>query len=102
MARPREELHEILCKVLGSRNCYFQPPSNIQMKYPCIKYELVRMDTDYADNFPYLNAKSYSLTVIDRDPDTNIPDELLNLPYCSFDRSYSADDLYHAVLTIYH
>lgn len=102
MARPREELHEILCKVLGSRNCYFKPPSNIRMKYPCITYDLARRDNIHADNVPYLNLKAYTLTVIDEDPDTKIPEELLKLPYCSFDRSYDIENLHHEVLTIYY
>lgn len=102
MTKTREMLHEILCDVLGSRNCYFEPPSNIRRNYPCIDYQLNRIESNHADNLPYLHAKSYTLTVMDKDPDTKIPENLLNLPYCSFDRTYSADNLYHAVLTIYY
>lgn len=102
MARPREELHEILCNVIGSRNCYFQPPSNIRMKYPCMRYELARMNPLHADNIPYLNAKAYSLTYIDKDPESEMPERLLQLPYCSFDRAYNADGLHHTVLTLYY
>lgn len=102
MARPREELHEILCNVLGSRNCYFKPPSNIKMKYPCIRYELARITSTRADNIPYLNGKAYSLTYIDEDPDSVIPEKLLELPMCSFDRAYDAEGLHHTVLTIFY
>lgn len=102
MVKPREELHEILCNILGSRNCYFQPPSSKEMKYPCIRYELARIDQTHADNISYLNAKAYSLTYIDEDPDSDMPDKILKLPYCSFDRSYDADGLHHTVFTLYY
>lgn len=102
MAKSREDLHEILCKILGTRNCYFQPPSNIRRNYPCIDYELTRIDNIHADNIPYLNAKAYTLTYIDEDPDSEIPDKILQLPYCSFDRPYNADGLHHTVFTLYY
>lgn len=102
MARPREELHEVLCNIIGSRNCYFQPPSTIRMVYPCIRYELARINPTHADNIPYLNSKAYSLTYIDEDLESEIPEKLLNLPYCSFDRSYDAEGLHHTVLTLYY
>ena len=38
MAKTREELHELLVSVLGSRNVYFQPPESIRMQYPAIVY----------------------------------------------------------------
>lgn len=102
MNRPRTELHEILCNVLHSRNCYFEPPSTIRMSYPCIRYELARIDTTRADNIPYLNGKAYSLTYIDEDPDSTMVDRLLSLPYCTFDRAYDADGLHHTVMTIFY
>lgn len=102
MTRSREELHEILCNILGSRNCYFQPPSSKKMKYPCIRYELARITPTHADNIPYLSAKAYSLTYIDEDPDSDMPDKILKLPYCSFDRAYNADGLHHTVFTLFY
>lgn len=98
----RAELHEILCSVLGSRNCYYSPPSSIRMKYPCIRYELAGIRGDFADNIAYKNSKRYTLTVIDDDPDSEIPNKLLDLPYCVFDRAYTADNLNHFVLTLYY
>lgn len=100
MARTRLELHEILCGILGSRNCYFTAPSN-GMEYPCIKYELVGKKVDYADNIPYKTARRWTLIVIDEDEDSEIPDRLEQLPYCSFDRRYTTSELNHFVFTLY-
>lgn len=99
MGRTRLELHELLCDILSSRNVYFKPPA--RMNYPCIKYERARPSKQYADNIPYRNTKCYTLTYIDSNPDSEMIDRIGNLPMCSFDRSYDADDLHHTVYTLY-
>ena len=80
---------------------YFQPPENTKMEYPCIVYEREAEDTMFADNLPFRRVKRYSVTVIDRDPDSAIPDKVADLPMCSFDRHFTADDLNHDVFTIF-
>ena len=97
----RLELHEKLCELLGTRNVYFQPPSTHKMSYPCTRYELSNVDSRFANNMPYNHEKSYTLTVIDKDPDSKIPDSILALQKCKFDRSYTADNLNHWVFTLY-
>lgn len=102
MRTKREYLHERLCSILGSRNCYFQSPTGLKMKYPCIKYDLNDENTKYADDIIYSKYYRWNLTVIDYDPESDIPDKLEeSLSYCSFDRSYFADGLAHFVLTLY-
>lgn len=102
MAKSRKSLSNMFRKILGNSNCYFTPPSSINMKYPCIKYELERIDSSFADNLPYKTAKKYIVTVIDIDPDSEIPEEMMKIPYCRFDRSYIADGLNHFVFTLYY
>lgn len=97
----RIELHEKLKVILGSDFVYFQPPESVKMTYPCIVYALDSVDTKYADDKPYLNERRYSVTIIDKDPDSIIPDKLLVLPMCSFNRMYTADNLNHWVFTLY-
>lgn len=99
--RPRAELHEILKQIPGSKYVYFQPPESVKMKYPCIVYSMDDIDTKAADNISYVNTKRYSVTIIDKDPDSMIPEALLKLPMCSFDRSYTIDNLNHWVLRLY-
>lgn len=101
MAKTRLMLQAQLENLLGSRNVYFSPPSGFHMNYPCIKYELVNARTDSADNINYMIQDRYSLIGIDPNPDSDIKDKLLSLPYCSSDRTYKADDLQHYVFTLY-
>lgn len=98
----RLELHEELRAILGSGLVYFQPPETVKMTYPCIVYALDDVDMRYADDKPYLNKRCYSVTVIDKDPDSAIPDGLLILPMCSFERFYTADNLNHWVFRLYY
>lgn len=60
--RPRTELHDILCAVLGSKNCYFQPPTGTQIKYPAIVYSFNGVKTKAADNKSYMKYGKYTIT----------------------------------------
>lgn len=101
-------LHDILCDVLGSPfpdgedHCYFQPPANLEMEYPCIRYNYTNDDDDFADNIHYRHFKGYTITVIDEDPDSKIPNRLKELPYCTFDRYFAFDGLNCFVYTLYY
>ena len=90
-----------LKRILGSRNAYFQPPPSVQLKYPCAVYELTDINTIYADNNPYRHKKAYQVTIIDKDPDTKLPDEVAKLPMCRFVRFFTANNLNHYVFNIY-
>lgn len=98
----REQLQATLEEILGSRNVYFEPPESIRMNYDAIRYSIRNIKTNYADNSPYFNKKCYEITLISREPDNPIVDKLLQLPYCSFDRHYNADNLAHDVFTLYY
>ncbi|NLE05470.1 MAG: hypothetical protein GX638_11815 [Crenarchaeota archaeon] len=101
MADTRLNLHYLLVNVLGSNNVYFQPPSTITMKYPCIVYKRASQNDIYANNSLYTNKKKYLVTIIDSNPDSEIPDRMMQLRYCSFDRHYVADGLNHDVYEIF-
>lgn len=98
----RLELHELLCEILGSRNVYFQPPSNIKMKYDAIIYARKTIENRYANNNVYKQEDAYELTAIYEDPDSDIPRKISLLPRCRFDRQFTADNLNHAVFTLYY
>ena len=95
----RPELHQILETFV--ENVYFQPPSNIHLHYPCIIYKRDFAETEFADDHPYTHTKRYMITVIDRDPDSDIPDKVASLPMSLFNRFYTADDLNHDVYNVY-
>jgi hypothetical protein len=97
----RLELQALFKDGLGVANVYFQPPPSLQMTYPCIVYSRDYADTDFADNEPYKYLKRYQVTVIDRDPDSVIPDKVAKLPMCIFDRFFTADDLNHDVFKLF-
>ena len=97
----RLDLQTKLEEVLGSRHVYFQPPATVKIEYPAIIYHRETIDSMYADDLPYLNNRRYQLILIDRKPDTDYIDKLLELPMCSHDRFYTADNLNHDVFTIY-
>lgn len=98
----REELHEILCEALGSRNVYFQPPESIKMQYPAIVYSRDDIDNHFANNSVYMQSLAYSVIVIDSDPDSEVVDRVSKLPRCQYDRHYKSDNLNHDIFTIYY
>ena len=50
----------------------------------------------------YLLTKAgYSVTVIEKDPDSSIPDRVAMLPKCLFDRHYVTENLHHDSFVIY-
>lgn len=102
MTNRRLELHEILCDILGSRNVYYQPPASIQMNYPAIVYGLDNISNIHANDGVYLSRRKYAITVIDKDPDSKIVDDISHLPTCQFNRHYQKDNLYHDVFTVFY
>lgn len=97
----RLELHGLLVDMLGSSNVYFQPPESIKMEYPCIVYIRDNWDKQYADNETYRQQRRYQVTVMDRNPDSEIPDKVAALPLCSYDRFFAVDDLNHDVFNLF-
>lgn len=104
MARTREDLHKELCKVLGSNHCYYSPPSSTLMQYPCIRYRSQVPSIDYADNKRYRVTNCWMVTVIDEDPDSEIPKRLEEHfgTYCSKSQEYPSDGLQHFAYTLYY
>lgn len=101
MENDRLALHEILCEALGSRNVYFQPPESVKLKYPAIVYNRNRIENTSADNIVYKQSVSYSITVIDRDPDSEIVERISMIPRIMYDRGYVADNLNHDVFRLF-
>jgi len=93
------QLHDLLEEI--TEHVYFQPPENIRMAYPCIIYSRDGVSSDHANNELYRHAKRYQVTVVDRDPDTEIADKVEALQYAAFERSFPADDLNHYVFTLF-
>lgn len=71
------------------------------MAYPAIVYERSSGDTVFADNVPYRREKRYQVTVIDRDPDSVIPDAVADLPSSTEVRFFAAGQLNHSVYNLF-
>lgn len=82
-------------------NVYFQPPTNVKLEYPCIIYKRDFANTQFADNRPYAYKLRYMVTVIDQDPDSEIPGKVATLPLSLFNRFYTVDNLNHDVFSVY-
>lgn len=98
---PRPELQTILEGILGTRQVYFQEPASVDMEYPAIVYELDDVDETYADDHPYRREKRYQVTVMDRNPDSTIPDQVGALRTCAFNRFFKSDGLNHFVFQLF-
>lgn len=80
---------------------YFQPKTNVKLTYPCIIYERDQAKNFHADNTPYLHTKRYQVTIIDKDPNSAIPDKVAALPMSTFIRHFATDSLNHDIYSLY-
>jgi len=99
MGQSRSDLQTLLETFVD--NVYFQPPINIRLQYPCIIYKRDNANTKFADDKPYAVKTRYLITVIDPDPDSDIPKKISSLPMSTFNRFYTADNLNHDVYTVF-
>lgn len=96
----RTELQTFLEDIPGVSAAYFQPPASISLSYPCIVYDLTDIIPAHADNRPYILTTEYTLTVIDKNPDTQIIYEIGKIEGARFSRFFASEGLNHYVFTI--
>lgn len=81
----------------------FQPPPEYKLTYPCCIYEQSNGKTTFATNMPYTFTKKYTVTIIDRNPDTDYVEMMaMHFPMCVMDRAFSVNGLNHYVFTLYY
>lgn len=98
----RLKLHDEFETILGSKNVYYQPPASMHLKFPCIVYKKRAMDSQYADNRAYIHKQSYTVTVIDKDPDSEIPARIAEMKLCRSENCFCVNNLYHDVFVLYY
>lgn len=98
----RVQFHEILVSLFGNNNVYYRPPESLKMQYPCIRYKKESIESNYADNTSYKKFDRYQVIVIDKKPDNDVIEKLLDLPMSSFATHYETDNLNHDVIIIYY
>ena len=99
---PRPEVQQLLksCFKNQEPHVYHQRPGKSGLKYPCIIYKLTDMPVKHADNLKYIQHREYQLTVIDEDPDSQLRENVAQLKWCRFTRSYVSDNLNHYNFTL--
>ena len=97
----RLALHNELLTFIS--NVYFQPPANIQMKYPCIVYKKTNKMRHFAADVIYLSQQEYVITVIEHNPDSDVADRIeKHFPHCGINQYYTVDNLNHTNLSLYY
>lgn len=97
----RIEFHQKLVNIMDGNKVYYQPPASVIIKYPCIIYSRNNIENKYANDDVYCQNHSYTVIIIDRDPDSIYVDRLSKFPNAKFSRHYTSDNLNHDVFTIY-
>ena len=87
-------------QILGSDNVYYQSPSSEKMNYPAIKFSRSNVKDVNANNKAFIRLTKYTVTLMDRDPDSVFISEILKLSGCKHDRHYVVNNLHHDTFTI--
>lgn len=99
MAKNRMTLQQFL--KTKTANVYFQPDTNIKLKFPCIVYSRTRLDNSFANDGVYKLDHGYRIMYIHTNPDDPLVDDLDRIPTCRFQREFVSDGLYHDEYIIY-
>lgn len=99
----RLDLQDLFKAIDGVEEVYFQPNQNIKLKYPCIVYERssINVNTAHADDIKYWRMKRYSVTVIDRNPESPIVDAVEEFRYTEIERFFVIDGLNHTAFQMF-
>lgn len=97
----RIDLQAKLEELLELRHVYYQPPENVKMEYPAIRYSKKKPDVKRANNKIYTKTNCYEVIVISRKPDEPVIGKIEELPMCEWDNHYVVDNLNHDVFTLY-
>ena len=96
----REELHDLLVDILGSNHVYYDPPESVKIRYPAIVYHMNHISNRYANSRIYNNTFTFTATLIDEDPESEIVEKMLSIPYCKHNQHYQSNGMTHDVFTI--
>ena len=81
---------------------YFQPPSDLRMMFPCIVYSKKSNKVTRANNHSYNSRQEYQLTIIERDPDSDLADKVVShFQYSSIGTYFVVDSLHQTTINLY-
>lgn len=85
----------------NQNNLYFNANEKSKLSYPCILYYRVAPKVKKANNIRYKVENQYRVTVIDRDPDSVIPDRIVEtFEYAYITTNYTSEGLNHTIIEI--
>lgn len=101
MARTQRDLQAAL-RTLAPKAWLRRPPEH-QMTYPCFVYRPSRSRLLWADDKAYLRFPCWNVIYITQEANSDIEARMLEtFEYCSMDREYESDGLYHYSFTLYY
>lgn len=99
----RPELDPIFKRLIGNDNVYFQPPEDLKMSYPCIRYKLSDIKQTKSNNSLYTHTQGYDVVYITREPDSRLVDDILKeFEMISFQNVMVVNNLYHYRYRLYY
>lgn len=99
----RLQLQSKFEEILGSRKVYFQPPETMKIDYPCIIYFKSNLPISYANNGIYKQKQGYTVTYVDKNPDSEMPNTILHsFEYIRIDSYYRSEGLNHTKFILYY
>jgi hypothetical protein len=110
----RMHLHEWLCEIALKHgatrqegldvvpNVYYEPPDNIKMAYPAIRYARFNAKVVNADNIDFYFSRIYRIHVITRDPDETMSLSVKALPYTKLRSEGIINGMHQTVIDITH
>lgn len=99
----RIDLQNMLDNIEGNTKAYYQPPSSLQISYPCFIYSDKPGNILRASDTIYRYKNRYDLLYITKTPRQDMMTIMLEkFSYCSLDNIYISDGLHHYAFTIYY
>ena len=98
MPDERLELHGQLQNLFPELTLYFNPPSKIELKYPCIVYTVDNYETNEANNEVYTVATIYQVTVMSRIPGIDSK-PIFGIVGVNHVNTFTNQDIFHEVFT---
>ena len=106
MSRDRVSLQYLLEDIMNFSgyvpHVYYQPPESIKLTYPCIVYNRSTFYTRYANNHIYNDMAQYTVTLMDKDPESSLVQALRDLEYCEMANEFTSENIHHFVFTLYY
>lgn len=97
----RLRFHNALQAYVGNNiKLYFNPPEDLKLQIPCIRYSLSTFNVRHADDQVHRAVPIYDVTLVTRDVDDPLIEKLVKFPGSRFDRTYRDSSLCYATYRI--